>query len=710
MGDADDRFYILSPVRDEGIVMRGYFFDSIRRPGVWACTLTAGLGLGISALWAAPIPQPKSRYANDRQVTRIVSQLMLEQHLSKHPIDDEIAERGLKVYLKSLDPMKVYFTQADIDEFKKSEKSLDDQLKAGDISFAYVVFNRLLERIDERVKLVDQLLKEPQDFAKDDELVTDPDQLTYAKNEAEIVDRWRKRIKYDFLVLKGDKVDEKTAQERLGRRYHSFAKRMQQTDGDEILEMYVTALTTSFDPHTTYMSPSSLENFRIMMSLELEGIGAALQVTDGYTVVSKIIPGGACEKSNEMKVEDRIISVGQGETGEMVDVVDMKLNDVVKMIRGKAGTIVRLGVIPSGGTESKIVKIVRAKIELTDSEARGVIIEDGEKPDGSKYKVGVIDLPSFYMDMEGARAGREDFKSTTRDCRKLLDDFRAKGVDAVVIDLRRNGGGSLTEAINLTGLFIDQGPVVQVKDPDGQIQHLDDMDRGVAWDGPLVIMTSKFSASASEILAGAIQDYHRGIIVGDESTHGKGTVQSLLDLGSQLFRNSPNPTNLGALKITMQQFYRPNGDSTQKRGVLADVVLPSVTNHMDVSEGDLDYALAFDQVPAARYKKVDLVSKDVVEKLKITSAERRAKSEDFQKLLRNIDRYVEQKSKKRVTLNEEKYFAQRAELDADKEDEKQFEEQANNKEVVKRDYYFNEVLNITLDYVKALKDSKLAVK
>lgn len=710
MGDADDRFYFLSPVRDEGIVMRGYFFDSIRRPGVWACTITAGLGLGISALWAAPIPQPKSRYANDRQVTRIVSQLMLEQHLSKHPIDDEIAERGLKVYLKSLDPMKVYFTQADIDEFKKNEKNLDDQLKAGDISFAYVVFNRLLERIDERVKLVDQLLKEPQDFAKDDELITDPDQLTYAKNEAEIVDRWRKRVKYDYLVLKGDKVDEKTAQERLGRRYHSFAKRMQQTDGDEILEMYVTALTTSFDPHTTYMSPSSLENFRIMMSLELEGIGAALQVTDGYTVVSKIIPGGACEKSNEMKVEDRIISVGQGETGEMVDVVDMKLNDVVKMIRGKAGTIVRLGVIPAGGTESKIVKIVRAKIELTDSEARGVIIEDGVKPDGSKYKVGVIDLPSFYMDMEGAREGREDYKSTTRDCRKLLDDFRAKGVDAVVVDLRRNGGGSLTEAINLTGLFIDQGPVVQVKDPDGQIQHLDDMDRGVAWDGPLVIMTSKFSASASEILAGAIQDYHRGIIVGDESTHGKGTVQSLLDLGSQLFRNSPNPTNLGALKITMQQFYRPNGDSTQKRGVLADVVLPSVTNHMDVSEGDLDYALAFDQVPAARYKKVDLVSKDVVEKLKITSAERRAKSEDFQKLLRNIDRYVEQKSKKRVTLNEEKYFAQRAELDADKEDEKQFEEQANSKEVVKRDYYFNEVLSITLDYVKALKDSKLAVK
>ncbi len=683
--------------------MRGFLMNQIRRPAVWAFSLAAGLGL--STLWAVPAgPQ-----ANDRQVTRIVSKLMLDQHLSRHEIDDEISQRGLKLYLKTLDPMKVYFMQSDIDEFDKKQNDLDDMLKNGDISFAYTVFNRLMERIDERVVLIDKLVAETQDYTLDDELITDPKAITYAKTAEEIEARWRRRIKYDFLVLKGDKVDLKTAQERLTRRYHSFDKRMKQTDSDEILEMYVTSLTTAFDPHTTYMSPSTLDNFEIQMRLELDGIGAALQMTDGYTVISKLIPGGAADKNGELKMEDRIVSVGQGETGEMVDVVDMKLNDVVTKIRGKAGTIVRLGVIPAGGTETKIINITRAKIELTDSEARGVVFEEGMKPDGGKYKIGVIDLPSFYMDMQGAREGKEDFKSTTRDCRKLLDEFRAKGVDAVILDLRRNGGGSLTEAINLTGLFIDQGPVVQVKDPDGQVQHLDDLDRGVAWDGPLVVLTSKFSASASEILAGAIQDYDRGLIVGDESTHGKGTVQSLLSLGSQLFR-IPNPPNLGALKITMQQFYRPNGDSTQKRGVLADVVLPSVTNHMDISEGDLDHALAFDQVPSARFKKVDLVSKDVVEQLKVTSAERRAKSPDFQKLLKNIDRYVEQKSKKRITLNEEKYFAQRAELDADKEDEKQFEEVANSKEVVKRDYYFNEVMAITLDYIKALKDSKLAVK
>jgi carboxyl-terminal processing protease len=259
-------------------------------------------------------------------------------------------------------------------------------------------------------------------------------------------------------------------------------------------------------------------------------------------------------------------------------------------------------------------------------------------------------------------------------------------------------------------LFIDQGPVVLVKDPDGTIQHHDDLDKGVAWDGPLVVVCSKFSASASEILAGALQDYNRALIVGDETTHGKGTVQSLLELGEQLFR-IPNPPNLGALKITMQQFYRPNGDSTQKRGVLSDVVLPSVTNHLQgISEADLDYAVNFDKVPAARFKKVDLVEKEIVEKLRLDSADRQKQSPDFQKLLKTIERYVEQKAKKRITLNEEKYFAQRALLDTEKVEEKQFEEENNTKEVVKRDFYFNEVMNITLDYAKALKGHKLAVK
>jgi carboxyl-terminal processing protease len=289
-----------------------------------------------------------------------------------------------------------------------------------------------------------------------------------------------------------------------------------------------------------------------------------------------------------------------------------------------------------------------------------------------------------------------------------LADFRDKGVDLVILDLRKNGGGSLTEAINLTGLFIDKGPVVQVKDPDGTVQHYDDLDAGMAWEGPLVVVTSKFSASASEIFAGAIQDYHRGLVVGDETTHGKGTVQSLLDLGSQLFR-IPNPPNFGALKITMQQFYRPSGDSTQKRGVLADVVLPSVTTHMDVGEADLDYALDFDRVPAAKFEPLSMVTPDIVVALRARSAARREQSEGFQKLLKRIERYKEQKARNTVPLNEEKFFADRGDLDAEKEEQKQFEEQQNGDgESIQRNYYLDEVIAMSLDYYNVLHGGKIA--
>ena len=403
-----------------------------------------------------------------------------------------------------------------------------------------------------------------------------------------------------MLVLKADKTNKEDIRTRLKRRYQSIGKRMHQTSSDELLEMFLTSVTTSFDPHSTYMAPENAKNFNIVIGLQLQGIGAELRMTDGYTVIDKLIPGGPADKSGQLKAGDRIMTVGQNDEGESVDVADMKLNDVVGLIRGHAGTVVRLGVLSEGGGALKVIKITRAKVELKDQEARSTIIEDGKKLDGTPFKLGVIDLPSFYMDMQGAREGNEDFKSCTRDVRRLLDDFNRKGVDAVVLDLRKNGGGSLTEAISLTGLFIEQGPVVQVKDPDGRVQQYDDTDRGMAWRGPLVVMISKFSASASEILAGAIQDYRRGLIVGDSSTHGKGTVQTMMDLGPQLFRIA-NPPDLGSLKLTVQQFYRPSGDSTQQRGVLADIVLPSLTDHYDVSEADLDYPVAFDKVPAASF-------------------------------------------------------------------------------------------------------------
>jgi carboxyl-terminal processing protease len=435
------------------------------------------------------------------------------------------------------------------------------------------------------------------------------------------------------------------------------------------------------------------------MRLELEGIGAELQSEDGTTIVRRVVPGGAADKDGQLKDKDKIVGVGEGAEGEIVDVVDMKLDDVVKLIRGQAGTVVRLQVVDAEGAKQKIINITRAKIELKDEEAQGEVFEVGRKSDGKPYKLGVIALPSFYMDMEGARRGLTEFKSTTRDVRRLLEKFTAEGVDAVILDLRRNGGGSLTEAINLTGLFIDEGPVVQVKGPDGKISAYPDTEPGAAWSGPLVVLTSKFSASASEILAGAIQDYGRGLIVGDRATHGKGTVQSLMNLARQLFGSG----QLGALKITMQQFYRPNGDSTQNRGVLADVELPSLTTHLDVGESDLDYPVAFDKVDSAAFNRLGLVSKPICDRLKDLSAQRCQESEDFKKVARNIQRYEEQKQRKVVTLNEKKFLEERAELNADKEEQKKLEElNSRNHKAIERDYYLNEALAVTLDYIQLM--------
>ena len=377
---------------------------------------------------------------------------------------------------------------------------------------------------------------------------------------------------------------------KLTKRYESIRKSWQQTDNDELLERYLSAMTTSFDPHSSYMAPSTLDNFNIQMRLELDGIGASLRAVDGYTVVQNIIPGGAADKNGGLKPEDKIVGVGEGASGPIEDIVDLKLNDVVKKIRGKRGTMVRLQVDPADNSGRKIVSITRDRIELKDSEARSEIIERGKKADGTPYHVGVIQLPSFYMDMDGARLNLPDYKSTTRDVRRLLEEFKAKNVDEVVVDLRWNGGGSLTEAVNMTGLFIGNGPVVQVKGSDGRAQpYKPPADEGFVWQGPLVVIINKFSASASEIFAGAIQDYGRGIVIGDHSTHGKGTVQQLFDLGNALFRIRDVP-NMGALKLTIQQFYRPGGDSTQNRGVVSDVELPSLTTQLDVGEKDLDYA------------------------------------------------------------------------------------------------------------------------
>jgi len=654
------------------------------------------IGVTLPLLTGADIGEPSTK---NRQIALMVRGIVSSQHLTRHELDDEISERAFNTFIDRLDPMKLYFLQEDIDAFQTEKTEIDDMLKSGDLQFAHDVFLKYMSRMEESIAVVHGLIDAEHDYGVEEYISTDWDNLAFAKSREDLTDRWRKRIKYNFLVLKGDKTEGEAARERLHRRYNSQLKQMQQTQSDELLEIFLTAVTTSYDPHTTYMSPTTSENFEIQMRLNLDGIGAQLTLEDGYTKITRIIPGGAADKQGELKPGDRIVSVGQDEEGELQDVIDMKLNNVVALIRGKPGTTVRLGIIPEKSQETKILAIKRAKIELTDSEARGEIIEHTLPGSKKTLRIGVINLPSFYMDMDAARKGVKDYRSTTRDCRRIIEEFNDEGIDGMIMDLSTNGGGSLTEAIDLTGLFIDLGTVVQVKDPSGRVQQYDDRTKGTSYDGPLVVLCSKFSASASEIFAGAIVDHGRGIVVGDSTTHGKGTVQNFLELGARFF-NINNPPNLGALKITMQQFYRPGGDSTQQRGVYSDIILPSITDHMKVSESDLDYPVPFDKVEDEVDEKLGLRDADLIGKLKAASAKRVEASKDFQKLLGQIEEYKKQQEEKRVSLEEKVFFAKKEENSAQEEAQENLEKRVNGEADVFPDTFYNkEVLTITGEYI-----------
>lgn len=683
-----------------------------RRPVVSAALIALCLvGMTLVASSQDVLGNPTSPTATDRQITVAVATLMERAHLTGHRLDDEISERCMDTFIKDLDPMKLFFYQSDVDEFMGNRKQLDDLFRRGDITFAHTVFSRFLSRVDERIDVALKDLDKAQDFTVDEVMISDPEVAKFATSPEEASERWRKRVKFDLLKEIADDVPVDEAVAKLRKRYDSIRKSWHQTDNDELLERYLSAMTSGYDPHSSYMSPSTLDNFNITMKLELDGIGASLRAVDGYTEVQEVIPGGAADRDGRLKKGDRIVGVGEGANGPMEDIVDMKLNDVVKKIRGKRDTIVRLEVLPvETPNERKTYELTRARIELKSQEARSEVIEHGKKADGTPYRIGVIQLPSFYMDMDGARMGSPDFKSTTRDVRRLLEEFKTQNIDAVVVDLRWNGGGSLTEAVNMTGLFIDDGPVVQVKGPDGRTQPYKDPETGMVWEGPLVVMINKFSASASEIFAGAIQDYGRGIVIGDHTTHGKGTVQQLFDLGNALFRIRNNP-NMGALKLTIQQFYRPGGDSTQNRGVVADVELPSITSHLEgIAESDLDFALKFDRVEPLAHDQYHMVDGNLLQGLRSRSQQRVAQEDFFKREQRRISRYQEQKDKTTVTLNKEKFLAERKELNADKEEEKIYEGLTDpQRPVFEKDGYGEEALDITVDYLEMLGGNKIAV-
>ena len=700
--------------------------------------------IGAVALSIAVGPFVMARPTTEREqkhIALIVSTLMDQKHMAQMRVDDEISRRAMEKYFETLDPMKLYFTQSDIDQFAPESTKIDDYVRAGDVALAQRIFDVFLARVAERTAVAQELVDADHDFTVDESMVRDPEKTSWATSKEEADERWRKRVKYDLLLqsTEDDTTDEQ-ARERLHKRYRSIDKRWSQTNSEELLELFLSAVTMSFDPHSSYMSPESLQNFIIQMRLELDGIGASLESKYGETVVRNIVPGGAADQDGRLKVDDVITGVAQGPDGEMIDITDMKLNDVVMKIRGKPGTVVRLEVKTAGGAGLQTYDVTRARIELKDSEARSAVLERGPKgevlgeeatklagepgedleeptgkvieqtqPDGSVFRIGVIDLPSFYMDMEGRRLGRPNYKSAVRDVRRLLEDLKEKKVDVVVVDLRFNGGGSLPESVEMTGLFIDQGPVVQTKGTDGRVEPHNDEEPGAAWTGPLVVVINKFSASASEIFAGAIQDYGRGIIVGDRATHGKGTVQELQELGRVLAPQ--RPPNYGALKLTIQQFYRPGGDSTQNRGVVSDIELPSQTTHWEVGESDLDYALKFDQVQPLPHENFRFAGAQVIEELRNRSAKRVAESEYFQAEKQRIERYLERKEDASLTLNKEKFLAEKAELNTEKEQEEMFDDlQTNSRPVFPKKPYNDEVVAIALDYLELLGDSRLAAR
>jgi carboxyl-terminal processing protease len=652
----------------------------------------------------APVPTNE-----DRETAKYVVDLLERGHIARPVIDDEIAEKWCNNFLKDLDPQKFYFLKADIEEFKKEAKNLDDQIRDGNIDFARRVFERFLQRHDERYQTVQELLKQKFDFTTDEYLTDDPDKIDYPVDKKEADDRWRKKIKFDLLQLRTDKIDDAEAIHKLTVRYRDRNRFFHQFDSSELLELYLTSLTRTFDPHSSYLSAKNLEDMlNQQLHLSLEGIGASLRSEDGYAVVTEVVPGMAADKDGRLQPEDKIVGIRK-ENGEEIDLVEKKLSDVVRYIRGPRGTKVRLIVQPSGTKERKEYELTRDRIDLKEQHAKAKILET--KINGKQIKLGIINLPAFYGDTMAMLRGDPNAVSATTDCKKILADFKAAHVDAVVVDLRDNGGGLLEEAKTLSGLFIDHGPVVQVKEI-FDVKHLDDEDDGTAWDGPLVVLINKLSASASEIFAGVIRDYRRGLIIGDSSTFGKGTVQSIVQIGDRARRRESK--NRGALKLTIQQFYRANGDSTQINGVAPHVHLPSIRDYMDFGEGKMDNAMKFQKVAPLEHDRYNKISDELATLLSERSDQRRKKDPKFQKLEERIKQFQERKARHSIALNEAKFKAEYAPEEDEKEhaDEEKAKKDKRKKKYTERevwtnDFYNDEVVRIVGDYL-TLGSSELA--
>jgi len=589
--------------------------------------------------------QPDRR---QRQAALIITKVVGKYHYKDAPLDDRLSEEIFKRYLEALDPNRSYFTQREIDGFGKYRTRFDDALRQADLDAAFEIFRAYRQRVERQMELALQLLKANDfDFTQDEEYLFDRAKAPWPADEAELRELWRKRVKNDILGLRlADKSPDKIL-ETLVKRYEGTIRRTRQLDANDVFQTFINAYTLSLEPHTSYMPPRLAENFDIGMRLSLEGIGAVLSLDNEYTTVQKVLAGGPAGQSGEVHAGDRIVGVAQ-DKGEMTDVVGWRLDDVVDLIRGPKGSTVRLRILPKdAGADgpARLVTLVRNEIKLEDQAAKGFVIEDveGVKP----WRIGVIDLPTFYHDFQGQSRGDKDFRSTTRDVRELLLDLQKQGVDGIVIDLRGNGGGALSEATELTGLFIKTGPVVQVKKADGALEVEKDNDPEVVYSGPLAVLVDRDSASASEIFAGAIQDYGRGLIIG-EPTFGKGTVQTLIDLNRFVFKQQED---LGRLRLTMAQFFRVEGGSTQYQGVIPDIVFPTAKGAEKEGERSLDNALPWARIDAVAHATGKL---GVLDAIRAANQKRVAADAGFQYLLEEEELRAEIRDRKTVSLNEAK--------------------------------------------------------
>jgi carboxyl-terminal processing protease len=628
--------------------------------------------------------------------------LLVGNHYRQQSFDDQISGKFLDRYLDSLDPRHDHFLESDIAEFEPYRTKLDDLTLArrdkADTTPAYTIFARYLERLTQRVAYAEELLKsEKFEFKTDERIRVDRREAPYPRDLEEAKQLWRERLRYEYLQERLGRTNPKKTEasavktespsatddsaksadgskavakkspdeeivDLLTRRYRRNLHFFQEWDNDDVMQIYLTALANVYDPHSDYFNKSQADNFAIGMNLQLFGIGAELYSDEGYCTIRRVTPNGPAEKSGKIKAKDRIVGVAQS-NAPPVDVVDMSLNKVVQLIRGPKGSEVTLTIIPAeDASERRLLTLIRDEIKLEDNEAKAKVIEVSAA-DGRPLRLGILDLPSFYATMDLSGNGTSTPRSTSAECARLLSKLKRENIDGIILDLRRNGGGSLEEAIRLTGLFIKEGPVVMARAPDGGVLVHEDDDSRMLYEGPLVVLTSRFSASASEILAGALQDYGRAVIVGDISTHGKGTVQNLNPLRA-FVRSASATEDPGQLKTTIRMFFRPSGSSTQVKGVMPDVVLPSIWNHSkDIGERALENSLPWTNIPAAKYDKLDLVEPYLSELLR-RSTERVATNQDFIYIHEDIELFRKAQVDKTISLNEQERLKEKTENEA----------------------------------------------